>query len=71
MAKNKMKKYLLIYELEIEAKNIKKAEELGDLEEVKMKARLRKIEGRGESWERFYDVDPSILGISSFKTKRK
>jgi len=71
MAKKKMKKYRLVYEVEIEAKNIEKAEELGDQEETRMKARLKKIEGENESWERFYDVDPSILGISSFKTKRK
>jgi hypothetical protein len=71
MNSKKMKKYRLIYELEIEAKNIRKAEELGDLEEVKMKARLKKIEGKDESWERFYDVDPTVVGISSFKNKRK
>jgi hypothetical protein len=66
-----MKKYLLVYELEIEAKNIPQAEEIGEYEETKLKARLRKIEGKGEAWERLYDVDPSILGISSFKAKRK
>ena len=71
MGSKKMKNYLLIYELEIEAKNIEKAEEIGDQEETKMRARLRKIEGKGEAWERFYDVDPSVLGISSFKNKRK
>ena len=71
MGSKKMKKYLLIYELEIEAKNIEKAEEIGDQEETKMRARFRKIEGKGEAWERFYDVDPSVLGISSFKAKRK
>ena len=71
MSSKKMKKYLLIYELEIEAKNIEKAEEIGDQEETKLKAKLRKIEGKAEAWERFYDVDPSILGISSFKNKRK
>ena len=71
MSSKKMKKYLLIYELEIEAKNIEKAEEIGDQEETKLKAKLRTIEGKGEAWERFYDVDPSVLGISSFKPKRK
>ena len=71
MNSKKMKKYRLIYELEIEAKNIEKAEEIGDQEETRMRARLKKIEGKNESWERFYDVDPSLLGISSFKNKRK
>ena len=71
MGSKKMKNYLLIYELEIEAKNIEKAEEIGDQEETKMRARLRRVEGKGEAWERLYDVDPSILGISSFKAKRK
>jgi hypothetical protein len=71
MSSKKMKKYLLIYELEIEAKNIEKAEEIGDQEETKMIARLRRVEGKGEAWERLYDVDPSILRISSFKPKRK
>jgi hypothetical protein len=71
MKPKKMKKYKLIYELEIEAKNIEKAEELGDLEEVKMKARLKKIEGENESLERFYDEELCALGISSFKAKRK
>jgi len=71
MSPKKMKKYLLVYELEIEAKNIPKAEEIGEQEETKLKAKLRKIEGKGEAWERFYDVDPSVLGISSFKPKRK
>ncbi|HUU40475.1 MAG TPA: hypothetical protein VMW42_06030 [Desulfatiglandales bacterium] len=71
MSPKNMKKYLLVYELEIEAKNIRKAEEIGDQEETKIKAGLRKIEGEGEAWERFYNVDPSVLGISSFKSKRK
>ena len=55
MRPKKMKKYLLIYEFKIEAENIKKAEKLGDLEEVRSKAKLKKIEGEDESWERFYD----------------
>ena len=67
----KMKKYRLIYEGEIEAVNIEKAEEMGDLEETRMQAKLKKIEGKNESWERFYDVDPSVAGTSSFKAKRK
>jgi hypothetical protein len=71
MSPKKMKRYLLVYELEIEATSIRKAEEAGDQEETRMRARLKKIEGKDESWERFYDVDPSVVGISSFKNKRK
>jgi len=52
-----MKKYTVVYEVEIEAKNIEKAEEIADLEETKNKARLKRIEGENESWERFYDTD--------------
>lgn len=52
-----MKKYILIYELEIVADDIEEAEELGELEEVRNKARLKKIEGEDESWERFYDSE--------------
>ena len=50
-----MKKYTIVYEVEIEARNIKEAEELADLEETKHRARLKRIEGKNESWERFYD----------------
>jgi hypothetical protein len=71
MRAKRMKKYTVVYEVEIEARNIKEAEELADLEETKHRARLKRIEGKNESWERFYDVDPSLLGISSFKAKRK
>ena len=52
-----MRKYLVIYELEMEAENLKKAVELADLEEMKNRARLKKIEGKNESWERFYDSE--------------
>ena len=71
MRAKRMKKYTVVYEVEIEARNIKEAEELADLEETKHRARLKRIEGKNESWERFYDVDPSLLGISSLKAKRK
>jgi hypothetical protein len=57
MSTKKMKKYRLIYEVEIEAKNIEKAEEIGDQEKTKMMARLKKIEGDNESWETFYDSE--------------
>jgi len=57
MEAKRMKKYIVVYEVEIEAKNIKKAEEIGDLWETKNKARLKRIEGKNESWERFYDSE--------------
>ena len=57
MSTKKMKKYRLIYEVEIEARNIEKAEEIGDQEKTKMMARLKKIEGDNESWEKFYDLE--------------
>jgi hypothetical protein len=71
MNPKKTKKYLLVYELEIEAKSIRKAEEIGDQEETRMRARLKKIVGKDESCEKFYDDEPSVVGISSFKNKRK
>ncbi len=52
-----MKKYRVVYEVEIEAKNIEEAEEIGDRWETKEKARLKRIEGENESWERFYDSE--------------
>ena len=55
MGTKKIKKYRLIYEAEVKAENIEKAEEIGDLEETKMRARLKRIEGKYESWETFYD----------------
>jgi transcription elongation GreA/GreB family factor len=57
MKAKRMKKYTIVYEAEIEAKNIKEAEELGDLEETRDKAKLKRIEGENDSWERFYDID--------------
>jgi len=57
MKAKQMRKYLVIYELEMEAENLKKAVELADLEEMKNRARLKKIEGKNESWERFYDSE--------------
>jgi len=57
MKAKRMKKYTVVYEVEIEAKNIKRAEEIADLWETKNNARLKRIEGKNESWERFYDTD--------------
>jgi hypothetical protein len=57
MKAKRMKKYTVVYEVEIEAKNIKKAEEIADLWETKNNAKLKKIEGKNESWERFYDSE--------------
>jgi hypothetical protein len=55
--KKKKKKYIVAYEVEIEAKNIEEAEEIADLEETKQKGRLKRIEGKNESLERFYNID--------------
>ena len=52
-----MKKYRVIYEVEIIAENLEKAEERGYLEETKNAARLKRIEGDNESWEIFYDFE--------------
>jgi len=71
MKARKKKKYVVVYEVEIEAKNIEKAEEIADLEETKHRARLKKIDGKNESWERFYEFDDSLQSSSSFKSKRK
>ena len=55
--KKRKKKYIVAYEVEIEAKNIEEAEEITDLWETKNKAELKRIEGKNESWERFYDAE--------------
>jgi len=52
-----MKKYTVVYEFEVDAKDIIEAEEIGGLWETKNKARLKRIEGKNESWERFYDSE--------------
>jgi hypothetical protein len=57
MRAKRMKKYTVVYEVEIEAKDIIGAEEIADLWETKNKARLKRIEGKNESWERFYDSE--------------
>jgi hypothetical protein len=57
MKAKRMKKYTIVYEVEIEAKNIEEAEEIADRWETKNKTRLKRIEGKNESWERFYDTD--------------
>jgi hypothetical protein len=59
------------YEVEIEAENLEKAEELADLEETKSRARLIRIEGKNEFWERFYDLNDPSQSPRSFKRKRK
>ena len=52
-----MGKYTVTYEVEIEAKDINEAEDLAEKGEVKIKSRLKKIEGEdGEVLERVYDV---------------
>jgi len=57
MKPKRIKKYTLVYEVKIEAKDIIEAEEIADLWETKSKARLKGIEGKNESWERFYDPE--------------
>ncbi len=53
-----MKKYTLIYELEIEAENLDEAEEMAEAkqEELKRRALLKSIKGENECWERFYEA---------------
>lgn len=55
-AKSK-KKYIAVYEVEIEAKSIREAEDKADRWETKDKARLKRIEGKNESWENFCDSE--------------
>jgi len=57
MRTKKMKKYSVIYEVEIEAKDMIEAQEIAERRETKDKARLKRIEGKDESWERFYDSE--------------
>jgi hypothetical protein len=57
MKAKRMKKYTVVYEVEIEAKDIIEAEEIADLWETKTKGRLKRIEGKNESWERFYESE--------------
>jgi hypothetical protein len=71
MKAKRMKKYTVVYEVDIEAKNIEQAEEMADLWETKDKARLKRIEGKNESWETFYESKQSCQNSSSFKNKRK
>jgi hypothetical protein len=55
----KMKKNRLFYEVEIEAEDIDKAEELAEANEgeLKKKARLKIIKGENECWEKFYETE--------------
>lgn len=53
-----MKKYTIIYQVEIEARDIDEAEELAETEEVKNKARLETIESEdGEYLGKVYDFE--------------
>jgi len=59
---NEMKKYLVIYEIEIDEEDIDKVVELAEHflsepEEVDIKIRLKGIKGENEEWERFYDSE--------------
>jgi len=71
-----MKKYLLIYELEIDEEDIDKVVELAEHllsepEEVDTKLRLKGIKGEDEEWKSFYNLNDQAENISSFKSKRK
>jgi len=55
MKAKRLKKYTIVYEVEIEARNTEEAEEIADRWETKDKARLKGIEGKNESWETFYE----------------
>jgi hypothetical protein len=57
MKARRKKKYTVAYEVKVEARNIEEAEELAELWETKNKAKLKRIEGKNESWERFYDSE--------------
>jgi hypothetical protein len=54
-----MKRYKVIYEVEIEAADIDQAVELAEAkeEEFKKKARLKTIEGENDCWEKFYETE--------------
>ncbi len=71
-----MKKYLIIYEIEIDEEDIDRVVELAehllsDPEEMNIKLRLKEIKGEDEEWKRFYDLNDQAENISSFKSKRK
>lgn len=57
-----MKKYTLVYQLEIEAKDIEEAERLAEKfdAEFKRKARLVEIKGMKESLEMVYESKKSL-----------
>jgi len=57
MKAKRMKKYTIVYEIEIEAKDIIEAKETAELWETKNKARLKRIESKNDSCERFYDSE--------------
>lgn len=52
-----MTKYILTYEVAIEAEDLDQAEDKAEIddEELKRKAKLRSIKGEGEGLERFYE----------------
>ena len=57
MKAKRMKKYTAVYDVEIEAKDMIEAQEIAERWEMKDKARLKRIEGENDSWERFYDSE--------------
>jgi len=71
MKLRRMKKYNMIYEVEVRARNIEEAEELADLWETKNKARLMRIKGKKEFLDRYYESKRFPLCQVLSKTKRK
>lgn len=55
MKRRRMKKYTIVYEVEIRAKDVEEAEKLAELSETKDKARLVRIEGKNEFLDSFYN----------------
>lgn len=64
----KIKKYIITYEIEIEARNLEEAEVIArdKEEELKEKARLKTIKGKNECWERFYEFKELDFKNQSF-----
>ena len=71
MKLRRMKKYTIIYEVEVRAKNIEKDKEIADLWETKNKARLMRIEGKKEFLDRYYESKRFLPCQVLSKAKRK
>ena len=71
MRLRRMKKYTIIYEVEVRAKNIEEAEELADLWETKEKAKLKRIKGKKDFLDRYYESKRFLPCQVLSKAKRK